>query len=176
MRTGFDVPAQDFSLRKWPHRTYEKIRSLTASRIRASLETSSFSFLFLCLISLKKKKIPLFVSAVKKMKSANVTMSTLVVLLAIMATDKTIDPYHRIGYFWLLIAINLVFFVFWIAFYLKILLVALLDVKYFKNLLERKGKETILSKIVKAISNCIRNKKSNESDLKRKPIIFKIQN
>ena len=40
----------------------------------------------------KKKKIPLFVSAVKKMKSANVTMSTLVVLLAIMATELLGHP------------------------------------------------------------------------------------
>lgn len=77
--------------------SYEKIRSLTASRIRASLETSSFSFLLPNLFKKKKEnfrteRFLLFVSAVKKMKSANVTMSTLVVLLAIMATELLGHP------------------------------------------------------------------------------------
>ena len=105
----------------------------------------------------------------------------LTVTLAIMTTDKTVDSSHRIGYFWMLIAINLAFFIFWIAFYLKILMGSLLEVKFFKNLLSKKRKETLLSRFIKYVSACVldKNKQENQpvftdSNPKTKTIKFNI--
>jgi hypothetical protein len=74
--------------------------------------------------------------------------------------------------------INVAFYLFWIAFYLKILLVSLFELKLFKDLLSSKDKETGLSRLLIAFSRCLsqKNKNINSGNQGKKLLNFNFQN
>jgi hypothetical protein len=89
----------------------------------------------------------------------------LTITLAIMTTDKAIDPTKRLGYFWLLIFINVCFFLFWVFSYMKILLASLSDVNFLKKFLNKeRKKESLLVRLLKAIFNCVSEEKNGNSE------------
>ncbi len=86
----------------------------------------------------------------------------LTVTLAIMTTERKIDISNRISYFWILILINVAFFIFWIAFYVKILIISIIEIKFFKDLISSKAKGNRLSKFIQAISRIVSEKSQKQ--------------